>query len=324
MAGGDALAVATINATILAIFFAAAGLWVASVIDANRQTHDAETDVIEQANRINYAPQFPSAVQGDVKAVLDTYNPHDADDRTRLLTELTALISDESKPVEERAEKVWAGISAVLSSYPFLKRMGIRRQGDETVITVDEEHVPLITIDDVKTWLDDMRLTCLHLQMIFVIRSPLDELFLALEKQRGEDLNLFSEFIAEWEAQGPDLPPLEAEMLGMMKATMTLRTVPEALQQYYLVGCQIAGQTRGRLDTLNRMTQRRLPPRRKVIIASVIGAVAFASGVLAPMLLPSTARLFYAWVPAVCYAVLMAYGGVAVFRYGRPATEAKR
>jgi hypothetical protein len=288
--GGDGLALAQINGTILAILIAAATAYVLIFL----QTLEAmKTDLIDRANQINHLVFSSQIGSADVEnCQLAT-----PDERLRLMQYLVGGYAESAPPppstgsmrgipwgaTEEakmrRAKLAGAMMSKIAGSYPFA--MGSRQP------------VQLTSESQVREWLPDLEKAVRMLDSLLVggrnlLPAWMD--WLDQEEPVGTRIEIFPTAIRRLLPK----PALRAMEGGFH------RSVYHEFVDLIRRAREIALATREAAARIDRYHSR-LPAAWRLTVAGLLATVVFVCGVAWPMVHPDVSSLVSAWVPAVAY-----------------------
>lgn len=315
----DTLAIATINATVLAIFFAV----VSGYAFLSIQTLSAlTTELISAASEINGVS--PVLVSSD--SLKDAIDPQDWTARDALTAEAAAVIAGDHRDgdtmtVRERVRRLIQILSYTTVVYPFKTRMRMMRGGG---VAVGERELSFARVNAVEIWVGDMYRAIGRLLPTLELRA--DEIDHLLKDWWSGEPD--EEEIGQARAMGSLLAQSGAGSRAEMEAATALSLnarsrVDEALELIRR-GYRIAEDVSTKLEELRRL-KRRLPKSTHTFAALLLAGGAFGAGVLVPILVHHPPLIVYGWIPLVIYslgfvALLISVGRAYDIRRGRRRT----
>ena len=308
----DAVSVAAVHATIIAIF---AALVVAYFGIVYSRMHSMMQGIIDDANAVGRAEGLTTSI--GPHPMFEGYDPRDPSARTQLLSSLLAIASsseafihaDDPQPTREpdgsvpgrddqsgRGIYLLGAISRLLDTYPFQPYA--------------DDEPPLASVSEVKNWIEDAEDVS---TLLFIVeRSERDVIILldAAQKSATESEMVITVL------QGQHQPATSAFLEWMRR-----QTHPRAMfSQFMTQGNLRRGELRSiRRDLVRHDNYRsRLPSRTVVATVFAFTTAAFATGVAAPLIDTGLSRWIYVGIPLAFYGLGTVVAGVLLYaNYGK-------
>lgn len=274
----DAVSVAAINATILAVGLGAATAYFLFIFQG---LYAMTTEAIEIANRVNDF-QWVFYVSSDI-----SYDASDPDQRLEMAREIYALANPVGfKNRYNRANQLLSRMSLVVANYPFpavpreVVEGGVKTGGPRRPIS-------LTNVKEIATWADDAeRLLADVSWSIRTHRSGLTELL--RETDRTRNLEAPS-----------DSPGVREDYERMFKEADPAQTIQDFLAEVNDV-LMVARAAKAKLAQISRY-RRRLPNRTSLLVGLALAGLVGSCGVVLPMVCPNTSVIVVAWIPGSIY-----------------------
>lgn len=270
----DALVVAGLNATVLTILVAFGVFYVSRLYGALDTYEAAIFDAIDPINRLGRQGHY-SVGEGDATT---------AAGRSALLEEVITLTmgvpTDPKRTPAERGRRIVGHLTALLSTYPFPDRL--TGPGGSFVMKSPDvgEPVSLPTIHAARAWMQSLeKLVSGVLWVIATNRANFDSF---VEQASAAD--------AEGMPEGTDphtLSNMGQACLNQVRAAAPIVDATRSAFRRYDLEC------------------RRLPTRKAVVAGAIVASLAFAAGVIVPLVDTHAPRLIFVFVPASVYAIIV-------------------
>jgi hypothetical protein len=314
-----ALTVATVNAAIIAIFFALASGYALLHFQA---LHRLRREAIEEANKVN-SLAWTFDFHNDMEitdSLLFRYDPMNKDHRIEMDRRLWRAVmswpergsqafgEERSRgfgttdfETEDRATRALEAMSVLGSQYPFPQCL--EPTAAPTIAHCGPYAVPLDTLQQTRRWREDMAglagaILSWHGSLMGHLRELMDR-YDRVQAQGRSARGLIPEI---------GFSPGEMEDALRAQAETDHRMIPDEFMEHIRRGREIAEAVQGKFDELTRY-RLSLPSKRTLLSALAIAALGFVCGVTLPILRPSISPIVYEWVPQVIYAL----GFVALF-----------
>ena len=275
----ESLAIAAVNATILALVLTGATAYVAFLF---QNLHQMTVDVLEEAHKIN---GFRWLSGGGAYGKYAKYDPHDADQRTQLGRHIDHYISRWPNGWEDTAgshEDFLRAVEALCSSYPF--PAGWSNVDEQWKLYDEPVPVTFRNIKDVHDW-----------------RVAIEQLL----HRPTRAISVKADWVAEVTARYVRYHPAGQAFDPTTTTPTPIATrIVENFARFAPAAYRLAAEVRGKEEALQRY-RKQLPSSRKVIPLLIFGALLFAMGVVYPLVYPNRSYFFTTWIPGISYLVAL-------------------
>lgn len=296
------LTIAGVHASVLSIFLGIVGLY---VVYHHGRRSELESQVIEAARKINRLPKPNTfSLPGS-----DPYDGRKAENRETLRRRLTSLAMGTPDPelpppsdkVERGAEALRV-MSAILHYYPFPQRAQPQEDGGIAYGGQTASPVSFRSVDAVRTWLDEIQELVRSVNWIWrAHRSKLMGILnSASESEKYDQRQVLSDVTDRIEGMVSEAAVEDTHRTIQAGLRPMTELFGEPFFQQIARAGNIADEVDTRVDELDAYESQRPSPWWPAASLGLAG-VAFASGVIGPILDASLAPAFYVWIPVAIY-----------------------